>query len=83
MHQLSNIGYLFLNYIQNLIFYIIFLYFYCFVFQSSFSKNKYTFSVYITAQRQIEESNLPDDDYDANSTLMDSENTVGNRRKVN
>jgi len=60
--------------------------FFCFVFQSSFSKNKYTFSVYITAQRQIEDSNLPDDEYDADSTLMDSEDTVatvGNRRKVN
>ncbi|CAI6362828.1 unnamed protein product [Macrosiphum euphorbiae] len=53
---------------------------------SSFSKNKYTFSVYITAQRQIEDSNLPDDEYDADNTLMDSEDTVatvGNRLKVN
>ncbi|KAL5233415.1 hypothetical protein ACI65C_000825 [Semiaphis heraclei] len=52
---------------------------------SSFSKNKYTFSVYITAQRQIEDSNLPDDEYDADNALMDSEDTVatvGNRRKV-
>jgi len=42
--------------------------------------------VYITAQRQIEDSNLPDDEYDTDSTLMDSEDTVptvGNRRKVN
>jgi len=85
VHRLSNISYLFLNYVQKLIFYLL-LYFFCFVFQSSFSKNKYTFSVYITAQRQIEDSNLPDDEYDADSTLMDSEDTVatvGNRRKVN
>jgi len=42
--------------------------------------------VYITAQRRIEDSNLPDDEYDADNTLMDSEDTVatdGNRRKVN
>lgn len=42
--------------------------------------------MYITAQRVIEDSNLPDDEYDADSTLLDSENTVatvGNRRKVN
>ncbi|CAH1738723.1 unnamed protein product [Aphis gossypii] len=53
---------------------------------SSFSKNKYSFSVYITAHRQIEDSNLPDDEYDAGNSLMDSEDTVatvGNRRKPN
>lgn len=78
VHQLSNMSYLFLNYRKKFIFYF-------FIFQSSFSKNKYTFSVYITAQRQIEDSNLPDDEYDADNALMDSEDTVatvGNRRKV-
>lgn len=52
--------------------------------KSSFSRNKYKFSVYLTAQRKIEDSQIPEDDEDSNNTLMDSEDvsSVENRRKV-
>lgn len=33
--------------------------------KSSFAKNKYRFSVYITAQHKIEDSHIPDDDEDS------------------
>lgn len=32
------------------------------IFQSSFARNKYKFSVYLTADRKIEESEVPDDE---------------------
>lgn len=37
--------------------------------KSSFSRNKYRFSVYITAKRQIDDSQIPDDDDDSEDTM--------------
>lgn len=37
--------------------------------KSSFARNKYKFSVYLTAQRQVDDSQIPDDDEVESSTL--------------
>lgn len=53
--------------------------------KSSFSRNKFKFSVYLTAKHKIEDSEIPEDDEDMNNTLMDSEDVepiVENRRKI-
>lgn len=41
--------------------------------------------MYLTAQRKIEDSQIPEDDEDSNNMLMDSEDVISaveNRRKV-
>lgn len=62
-----------------------FLCFVCFS-QSSFARNKYKFTVYMTGDRRIDDSQIPDDEANSNDVLMDSEDVVTgteNRRKVN